>query len=220
MSKLRLQISVLLFVLLAVNYAEAQNTYLLKMHSADRDSVFLAEVLAIPSQFPSRFTCNDFINKLTADLRAKGYVTASLDSIYYDSTFANAVIFVGDIYKWADVDTKLIEPELLDAVGWRDRLFADKPMDFEQVKTWQEKMLVYLENNGYPFAKVFLDSLQMEDEKITALLKVDKGHLYKIDSIKINGDVKISNSFLQKYLDIKDGSPYNREKLKRISKFQ
>jgi outer membrane protein assembly factor BamA len=218
MSKLRLQISVLLFVLLAMKYSSAQNAYLLKMRSSDKDSAFLAEVLAIPSQFPSRFTCNDYINKLTADLRAKGYVTASLDSIHYDSAFAQAVIFVGDMYKWADVDIKRVEPELLNAVGWRDRLFADKPMDFEQVKIWQEKMLVYLENSGYPFAKVYLDSLSIEDEKITAQLKIDKGHKYQIDSIKINGDVKISNSFLQKYLDIKDGSLYNREKLKRISK--
>jgi outer membrane protein assembly factor BamA len=218
MSKLRLQISVLLFVLLAMKYSSAQNAYLLKMRSSDKDSAFLAEVLAIPSQFPSRFTCNDYINKLTADLRAKGYVTASLDSIHYDSAFAQAVIFVGDMYKWADMDIKRVEPELLNAVGWRDRLFADKPMDFEQVKIWQEKMLVYLENSGYPFAKVYLDSLRIEDEKITAQLKIDKGHKYQIDSIKINGDVKISNSFLQKYLDIKDGSLYNREKLKRISK--
>ncbi|MEJ0103089.1 MAG: POTRA domain-containing protein [Bacteroidota bacterium] len=58
----------------------------------------------------------------------------------------------------------------------------------------------------------------MKDEKISALLKVEKGHQYKIDSIKVNGDVKISNTFLQKYLDLPDGSLYDREKLKRISK--
>ncbi|MEJ0103088.1 MAG: hypothetical protein WDO19_11235 [Bacteroidota bacterium] len=58
--------------------------------------------------------------------------------------------------------TKHVDADLLDAVGWRERQFTDKPMDFEQVKTWQEKILVYLENNGYPFAKVYLDSLQIE----------------------------------------------------------
>lgn len=218
MSKLRLQISGLLFLLLAVKYSSAQNVYVLKMRSSDRDSTFLAEVLGVPTQFPNRFSCNTYINKLTADLKAKGYVTASLDSIRYDSTFAQAVLFVGDMYKWATVDTRNVEPDLLDAVGWREKLFEDKPMDFDQVKIWQEKMLTYLENNGYPFAKISLDSLQIEDEKITALLKVEKGHKYQIDSIRVNGDVKISNTFLQKYLDIKDGSPYNREKLKHISK--
>ena len=219
MSKLRLQISVLLLVLLlAVKYTAAQTAYHLHIRAADRDSSFFTEVITVPSEFANRYTCSDYINKLPIDLRAKGYVTASLDSVHYDSLYATAVIFIGDIYKWADVDTRLVSNYLLDAVGWRDRQFTDKPMDFEQVKTWQEKLLVYLENNGYPFAKVYLDSLQIEDEKITALLKVEKGHQYKIDSIKIIGSANISNTFLQKYLDFKNGSLYSREKLKRISK--
>ena len=208
----------MLLVLLTAGVASAQKTYGLRLYAIDRDSVFLTEELAVPSAFSDRYACSNYINKLALDLRAKGYVTASLDSVHYDSTFATAVIFVGDTYKWATIDTKNIDAQILDAIGWREKNFVEKPMDFDQLKTWQEKILVYLENNGYPFAKVFLDSLQIEDEKISALLKLDKGHQYKIDSIRVNGEVKISNIFLQKYLDLPDGSLYNREKLRRISK--
>jgi len=208
----------LLLVLLTAGVASAQKTYGLRLYAIDRDSVFLTEELAVPSTFSDRYACSNYINKLALDLRAKGYVTASLDSVHYDSTFATAVIFIGDTYKWATIDTKNIDAQILDAIGWREKNFVEKPMDFDQLKTWQEKILVYLENNGYPFAKVFLDSLQIEDERISALLKLDKGHQYKIDSIRVNGEVKISNIFLQKYLDLPDGSLYNREKLRRISK--
>ena len=208
----------MLLVLLTAGVASAQKTYGLRLYAIDRDSVFLTEELAVPSAFSDRYACSNYINKLALDLRAKGYVTASLDSVHYDSTFATAVIFIGDTYKWATIDTKNIDAQILDAIGWREKNFVEKPMDFDQLKTWQEKILVYLENNGYPFAKVFLDSLQIEDEKISALLKLDKGHQYKIDSIRVNGEVKISNIFLQKYLDLPDGSLYNREKLRRISK--
>ena len=208
----------MLLVLLTAGVASAQKTYGLRLYAIDRDSVFLTEELAVPSAFSDRYACSNYINKLALDLRAKGYVTASLDSVHYDSTFATAVIFIGDTYKWATIDTKNIDAQILDAIGWREKNFVEKPMDFDQLKTWQEKILVYLENNGYPFAKVFLDSLQIEDERISALLKLDKGHQYKIDSIRVNGEVKISNIFLQKYLDLPDGSLYNREKLRRISK--
>jgi len=208
----------LLLVLLTAGVASAQKTYGLRLYAIDRDSVFLTEELAVPSAFSDRYACSNYINKLALDLRAKGYVTASLDSVHYDSTFATAVIFIGDTYKWATIDAKNIDAQILDAIGWRAKNFVEKPMDFDQLKTWQEKILVYLENNGYPFAKVFLDSLQIEDERISALLKLDKGHQYKIDSIRVNGEVKISNIFLQKYLDLPDGSLYNREKLRRISK--
>lgn len=208
----------MLLVLLTAGAASAQKTYGLRLYAIDRDSVFLTEELAVPSAFSDRYACSNYINKLALDLRAKGYVTASLDSVHYDSTFATAVIFIGDTYKWATIDAKNIDAQILDAIGWREKNFVEKPMDFDQLKTWQEKILVYLENNGYPFAKVFLDSLQIEDERISALLKLDKGHQYKIDSIRVNGEVKISNIFLQKYLDLPDGSLYNREKLRRISK--
>ena len=79
-------------------------------------------------------------------------------------------------------------------------------------------MLTYLENNGYPFAKIFLDSINLTGDSATANLVVDKGPLYKIDSIRVYGNARISNDFLQHYLDIPNGSIYSREKLLRISK--
>ena len=79
-------------------------------------------------------------------------------------------------------------------------------------------MLVYLENNGYPFGKVFLDSISLIEDSVTATLLIDKGPLYKIDSIRIYGNAKISNDFLQRYLEIPNGSIYSREKLLRISR--
>lgn len=218
MLKPGLQISVLLLVLVATLSVSAQNPYRLQLVAADRDSSFLTEELAVPSEFSNRYACSDYLNKLAPALRAKGYITASLDTVHYDSAFASAVIFIGDIYQWAEINTQQADPEVLNAVGWRENVFTNKTMDFDQLKNWQEKMLVYLENNGYPFAKVYLDSVRIEEDKISAILKVDKGYLYKIDSIRINGDVKISNTFLQKYLDLPDGSLYSREKLKRISK--
>jgi outer membrane protein assembly factor BamA len=79
-------------------------------------------------------------------------------------------------------------------------------------------LLNHLENNGYPFAKIYLDSLGLEAEKVSAKLMVNKGPLYKIDSIRIYGNGKISNSYLQRYLSLPNGSIYSKEKLFRINK--
>ncbi|MEI9809739.1 MAG: POTRA domain-containing protein [Bacteroidota bacterium] len=107
---------------------------------------------------------------------------------------------------------------LLQAIGWREKMFSDKPMDFSEVQVWQDRILNYLENNGHPFAKVYLDSLQIDKEQVWAKLKVNKGPLYKIDSIRVQGTAKISNEYLQRYLDIRNGSTFNKEKLRRISR--
>jgi outer membrane protein assembly factor BamA len=47
---------------------------------------------------------------------------------------------------------------------------------------------------------------------------VIKGPLYHIDSISVKGKIRISNSFLQRYLSIPNGSIYNKEKLDQVSK--
>ena len=217
MTKLRLQISVPGFLLLSI-YSIAQNNFPLHISSIDKDSTFVISNLGLRTAFTTRNDCVSYINQLPAYLQTKGYVTASLDSILYDSAFARVVVYVGDRYEWAQLDTRQIDPSVLQAIGWKDKIFIDKPMDFSQVQQWQEKILNYMENSGHPFAKVYLDSLQLNKEKVWAQLKLEKGPSYKIDSIRVLGTVKIDNIFLQRYLDIRNGSLFSKEKLLRVSR--
>ena len=217
MNKFRLQISVLVLLLLSI-YASAQNKYSLSIRGVDKDAAQLVSELGLQTAFTSRLSCTDYINKLPSLLQTKGYVTVSIDSLQYDSVMARMVLFTGKRYLWTKLGAKNVDPVLLDAVGWREKFFSDKAMDFAQVNLLQEKILDYLENNGHPFAKVQLDSLQIESENVSAILNVNKGRLYKIDSISVSGNAKITNSFLQRYLDIPNGSIYSKEKLLRINK--
>ena len=217
MTKLRLLISTLSLLLLSIELL-GQNNYSLFIRSVDRDPAFLKDSIGIPSSFPNRSACVQYVNQLPHSLQLKGYVTASVDSASYDSASAKLVLYTGDIYKWAQIDASMIDARLLETVGWRDKMFSEKPIDFAEVKSWQDRILNYLENNGYPFAKVYLDSLQLNNENVSARLKVDKGPPYKIDSIRIYGNTKISNDYLQRYLDIRNGSTFSKEKLLRISK--
>jgi outer membrane protein assembly factor BamA len=205
------------FVLALPGEVIAQYSYPLHIRCVDKEPSIIQE-LGIETAFATRLSCIEYVTKLPAILQAKGYVTASIDSIRFDTASANMVLYVGPVYKWAHLRTDSVEPALLSAVGWNAKLFTGKPMDFTQVRGWQGKLLDYLENNGYPFAKVYLDSLMLEQDSVNAMLKVEKGPVYKIDSIRVYGNVKISNFFLQRYLDIPNGSIYNKEKLLRISK--
>jgi outer membrane protein assembly factor BamA len=220
MEKLRLQISVLVLVLLYLPSFGQQSTdnksYPLFIRSEDKDSSFIA-ALDISSSFSNEHECVNYIYQLPGLLQAKGYINASLDSVQHDSLSARVVLYIGDRYQWASLDAGTIDPTVLDAVGWRDRVFTGKSIDFAQVSQWQNRILTYMENNGHPFARVYLDSLRIEGEKVSANLKLEKGPSYKIDSIRIFGDVKISNQFMQRYLDIPNGSAFNKEKLLRIN---
>ena len=207
-----------LIIILIQSISFGQTSYFLNAKPVDKTSEFLKNEIGLQTEFPSRPVCIDYVNKLPSLLQAKGFVNASLDSIFFDTTTARLVLYIGEQYKWAHINIAAADPQVLSNSGWNGKIFSNKPMNFDQLRGFQENMLVYLENNGYPFAKVYLDSISLIEDSVNASLMIDKGPFYKIDSIRVYGNAKISNTFLQHYLDIPNGSIYNREKLLRISK--
>jgi outer membrane protein assembly factor BamA len=205
-------------LLLLGNYGSFAQ-YRLHIIPVDRDSVFVRNRLGLNMVFKNRGACTEYIYSIPSLVQVKGFMTASVDEAQYDSTAATIRLYTGPAYRWAHISTRKIEPALLAAVAWNDRNFSGRPLDFGQFQRKQEALLDYLENNGYPFAKISLDSLVIDDkDRLSANLKVDKGPLYKIDSIRVYGTAKISNDFLQRYLNIPNGSIYRKDRLAAISK--
>jgi outer membrane protein assembly factor BamA len=216
----RLFPTALLFcILLFSNYfSAAQYKYRLIASCVDKENTFLVNELSIQTEFISQQSCMDYVNKLPGVLQTKGFVTASMDSIVYGNDTASMVLYIGRQYKWAKINTKDVDAEILTLNGWNERLFSGKAMDLEQMKSMQERTLNYLENNGYPFSKIYLENLLLDEDSVSASLIIEKGPLYKIDSIRLFGKAKLANNFLQRYLDIRNGSIYKKDKLLSISK--
>jgi outer membrane protein assembly factor BamA len=193
--------------------------YPLHVVPVDKDSVFIQKQLGLTTSFRSQVQCLQYVANLLSLLQARGYLAASIDSVAYSEKEASLRLYVGDSWRWAKIDTRNTDPTLLAAAAWNDRSFSNHPMDMRLFRNRQQSMLDYLENNGYPFAKVGLDSIVLKDSgEVSAALKVDKGPLYKIDSIRVYGNAKISNEFLQRYLNIPNGSIYRKDRLQIISK--
>ncbi len=216
MTKLRLYVLTILLLLTGCQYAFSQ--YSLKVICVDKDSVFDQKNLGLQSAFKNRDACIEYIYKIPSLMQSKGFTTASVDSIRYDSLQALVHLYIGDTYRWAHIKSKKEDAIILNASGWDEKKIFDKPVDFQQIQQWQQKILDYLENNGYPFAKISLDSVMLDSNMLTANIKIDKGPLYHIDSIRIYGSAKISVDFMERYLNIPEGSVYKKEKLQSISR--
>lgn len=195
--------------------AAAQTKYQLHYRFADTSDISVS--LGLQQQFGDKLACNQYVFELPKLLQKKGFATASVDSVQFDSASAKLVLFLGKQYRWAMLNTSSVPQDLLNAVGYRDKNFQQQFLDFPAIQQLQQRLLDKLENNGYPFANISLDSFEMKQEGISAVLKIDKGPLYKIDSIRVYGDVRISNRFLQRYLEIENGSVYQKQKLLNIS---
>lgn len=190
----------------------------LNIQLADKDTSFNVQVLKIQTTFNNAIQCQSYINSLPALLSAKGYPSASVDSVWEDSASTKIHLFLGKQYRWVKLLTDSIDKKAIAESGYIEKNFADKLLSIEQLQKIQLRILNFYENNGYPFAQVLLDSVLLQEDRINALLKVKAGPLYHMDSIRVFGKAKISKNFLNHYLSIPKGSLYNKEKLEQVSK--
>jgi outer membrane protein assembly factor BamA len=196
--------------------ATAQDTYAVRYAIVDSAShQSLPELL--PS-FKSQTAALDYINSLPALLQAKGYISASVDEVIADSTQAQVQLYLGSIYKWARLRTLPADEDLLQGIRWNGNAFTNKPLLFTEWQNRQKQLLNYMEEIGHPFARIYLDSFSLSEQEVSALLRVERGPLYKIDSIRIYGDVNVSTAFLQRYLNIENGSIYSKRKLAMVGR--
>jgi outer membrane protein assembly factor BamA len=192
--------------------------YALQYRTAENDTAVFSRLrVPLKTIFSSREEASVYIFQLPSVLQSQGFMAASVDSIAYDSSFARLVLYLGPQYTFTRLTTAPEDEELLRSLGWPKEIFSGAP-DFSMLQTWQQKILDYLEEHGHPFGKVFLDSIRLETDSMQARLRIVPGPLYKIDSMPNNRNARVSNEFLQRYLEIPNGSTYNKKKLQAVSK--
>ncbi|MCW3110681.1 MAG: hypothetical protein JWQ09_5187 [Segetibacter sp.] len=200
-----------------LNIANAQNNYTLIIHPLDKDSVFITGNLGLKTSFVSELDCNQYITKLPAVLQSKGYISSSVDSLLVTDSQAIIHLFVGEQYTSLNLHVRNQDKQYLQQNGWEDNAIKNKAIRFSDYQVLSDKLLDYFEDNGYPFAKVFLDSVAIAGSEIEAVLNIDKGFPYHIDSVRMYGPAKISRNFIHRYLNIERGSLYNKGKLEKIN---
>jgi outer membrane translocation and assembly module TamA len=194
----------------------AQHT--LHVQYLSKDTAINLEALQIKNTFSDSIICINYIKELPTQLFSKGYPSASIDSVWGDSATTHINLFLGKKYVWLNLNTNAIEQTALAQSGFVEKNFISKPINFLQLQKVQEGILNYYENNGYPFAAVLIDSIQIQNEKVSAIIKASKGLLYHVDSFRIVGNANISKLFLQRYLNIPFNSLYDKSKILKINK--
>ncbi|MCC6371316.1 MAG: hypothetical protein IT236_09955, partial [Bacteroidia bacterium] len=157
------------------------------------------------------------IDAYLTQLHYRGYLLASVDSVYGDSTHLTARVSENQMYKTARLKAGNLDPTLASKLGISEKLYLNQAFNYKTVAKSLEKIIVYYENNGFPFATAALDSVTITGNQINAAFNIQKNKFFKIDSIKIEGNARVNTNFLYRYLSIKENMPYNEEALSNIS---
>jgi outer membrane protein assembly factor BamA len=206
----------LLICFLCFEEVNAQKTHRLVIRAVDEDTALLAKNFGLKTEFRGPAECAEYIDRIPLLMQSKGYISASVDSVVEFENQTLIYLFVGEQYHALHLHVRNQDKAYLQQVGWPLNTSKNAAGSFSDYRLSGEKLLDYFENNGYPFAKINLDSVQIEGKQIEAVLNVDKGYLYRVDSVRIYGPGKISRNFIHRYLSIEKASPYNKSSLEKI----
>ncbi len=107
-------------------------------------------------------------------------------------------------------------------IGFYERNFYKKSFSFQKIQKIQKKILTFSENNGFPFARITLDSLTLDTTKnnpqhsLNAVWKYEPERFCEFDTLQIVGKIPINRPFLRKYLGIRRFQPFDQSKVTNI----
>lgn len=206
-----------LFCLFHQNAAFAQplTKYTLKIHTQDQA---ILSKLDYPTYFSDSISIQQTLKQIIAQLQKESYWASSVDSVYFTQNQCNAILSIGRQYQWGRLGAGNLEKALIEKMGLEQKIFDVQVIDYQIFTKLKNDILNYLENHGYPFAQVGLDSIQLRDNLFSASLKYDKGTYIRFDTVMIAGEGKVKADFLANYLKIKQNEPFSQQKVREAER--
>jgi len=153
--------------------------------------------------------------KIVNQLLAKGFVTASVDSIHLKNDTARVKIYMGNVFHWGLVNFKFMPKPIIKQFEFEQS--TQGPISVENLKKSMFQTLSYFENRGYPFAYFYWDSLAIHSDTILGSLYFEKNILITFDTIALAGEAGVNKKFLYNYLGIRPGDPYNESLVLQVA---
>lgn len=202
------------FLLFAFLNSHAQ--YKLEIKFCDSTSAETQKLLTYKKEFRDSLNRSKELQKILDNFRSEGFLAAGFDSIQKDSAKLIACFHAGERYTWLKLGAGNVDEGILRSAGFSEKNFSGEIVDYKRAAKFMEKILVWCENNGYPFASVRLDSISITEGNISVQLNLSRNKLVRIDSVVIYGSAKIAPVYLYSYLNLKPGSLYNESLIRDI----
>lgn len=217
------RLSFLMWISLWISPLKAQNPITLQLEGIDKDSLTLNSFLQYERILPDSLSARLQLQEILNQLNGQSFIEASIDSLIQTDSSWTAFVYTGTSYEWSQLQNGNIQEAFLTQVGFRERLYQKKPFHYDELRLLVESLLEYAENNGYPFAHVWLGNIQIKQGSVRAKIFMKKGPLILLDGINLISNPKtpaetpgISAAYMENYLGLKKGQLYSKAKVKKI----
>ncbi len=203
---------ILLFLFTKSIYAQK---YELNIIPSDSSSISFIKKKSFTKTFNDSIQLNNELTKIRSKLFSKGYITASLDSLIFDSLIANAYFFIGEKFQIIKINAQGIDDRTIRKLNIPlNKNKTTNPIELIQI---YERIIKYYENNAYPFAHISPRNIEILNGNIILDLSIKKNKHISINKVIIKGTDKIPKTFIKHYISIFEEDYYNEKLISEIS---
>ncbi len=170
------------------------------------------------SNYSDSLSAYKAIKKEISSLQFIGYFNADVATLKWNKDTLNARIITGDLTRGIYFKNGNLSQEVIIEADLKDKLEKKRALPLQTLNKIYETLLSHYENNGYPFAEVWLDSLNVDSDVASAKIFSNPNQKIIIDTLRLVGNAKINQGFLTSYLGLKKNQNYNEEKVRLIDK--
>ncbi|REG88435.1 surface antigen-like protein [Algoriphagus antarcticus] len=162
--------------------------------------------LADWTAFTSKAEGEKYVDSIENSFQNEGYLEVFVmeEEIAKDSLRVSFVL--GEKYFWESISQGNVPSEFSKDI---DPL----TQEYASASRWMQNMIKEAENNGFPFAQIKLDSIQRKGNELSAVFNYDSGPLILWDSVKLAGDTKTQEKYIQNITGIRPGMPFSQKQL-------
>jgi len=170
-------------------------------------------------KFTDSIEAKKYLQNLQLLAIKKGYLLASADTLKYLNHELKVSFYLGPLFGKVNLRVKNDDLQFFKQyLHINEKFYTGMPFNSVQISNSLRSMQKALENNGYPFAKVYLDSIELVNDNLTAKVIVQRNYYFKWKEVHIKGDSSISKIFLTNIIRIKPGDKYSQDELFQITK--
>lgn len=157
-------------------------------------------------EFISKNTGEKYLDSIQNSFLREGYleIFASREELSKDSVKVSFEL--GKKYLWKTISLGNIPQEF-------SKTITPTTQEYASASKWMQQVITEAENNGFPFAQIKLDSIQRDGNALSAVFNYDSGPLILWDSVKVGGETKTQEKYLQNITGIRTGLPFSQKQL-------
>lgn len=147
-----------------------------------------------------------------------GYLLASVDSIRFQPKKMQVHFYLGPKFENAHLRMDQADLQFFRRTSsLNEKMITEMPFSPPEIAKLLKRLHTDLENNGFPFSSVKLDSLKIDSLNLSAKIAIQKGPKRVWTKINLKGDQLISERLISSYIHIRVGDVFNQSDVSLIS---